>query len=132
MAVLVDESTRLLVQGITGKEGAFHTLRNKAYGTNVVAGVTPGKAGQAVDGIPVFDTVAEAVEATGADASLVFVPARFAADAIFEAADAGLVLVVCVTEGIPVMDMARVWNYLAGKPVTLIGPNCPGLISPGK
>src|SRR6058998_2678874 len=107
MAVLIDRSTRLLVQGITGKEGAFHTLRNKAYGTKVVAGVTPGKAGQSVDGIPVFDTVAEAVAETGANTSLIFVPARFAAEAIYEAADAALTLIVCITEGIPVMDMGR-------------------------
>jgi succinyl-CoA synthetase alpha subunit len=132
MAVLLDGDTRVLVQGITGKEGSFHALRNKGYGTQVVAGVTPGKAGQAVDGIPVFDTVAEAVEETGADASMVLVPARFAADAILEAADAGVALIVCITEGIPVMDMARVAGYLVGKPHVLIGPNCPGLISPGK
>ncbi len=132
MAVLLDGETRVLVQGITGKEGAFHTLRNKGYGTNVVAGVTPGKGGQDVEGIPVFDSVHEAVDETGADASLTFVPARFAADAILEAADAGLRLIVCITEGIPVLDMARVYNYLRGKDHVLIGPNCPGLISPGK
>jgi succinyl-CoA synthetase alpha subunit len=132
MAILIDQDTRLLVQGITGKEGAFHTLRNKAYGTNVVAGVTPAKGGESVDGIPVFDTVAEAAEQTGADAALVFVPARFAADAILEANAAGLALVVCVTEGIPVQDMARTVNYLAGDRTVLIGPNCPGLISPGR
>ena len=132
MAVLLDRDTRVLVQGITGKEGSFHALRNKGYGTQVVAGVTPGKGGQSVDGVRVFDTVAEAVEETGAEASLVFVPARFAADAVLEAADAGVGLIVCVTEGIPVMDMARVANYLAGKDHVLIGPNCPGLISPGK
>lgn len=132
MAILIDENTRLLVQGITGKEGAFHTLRDRAYGTNVVAGVTPGKGGDSVEGIPVFDTVAEASEATGANASLVFVPARFAADAILEAKAAGLPLVVCITEGIPVQDMARTVNYLGGDGTVLIGPNCPGLISPGK
>jgi succinyl-CoA synthetase alpha subunit len=132
MAILVDQDTRLLVQGITGKEGAFHTLRNKAYGTNVVAGVTPGKGGESVEGIPVFDTVAEATEATGANASLVFVPARFAADAILEAKASGLTLAVCITEGIPVQDMARTVNYLAADGTVLIGPNCPGLISPGK
>jgi succinyl-CoA synthetase alpha subunit len=132
VAVLLDRDTRVVVQGITGKEGSFHALRNKGYGTRVVAGVTPGKARQSVDGVPVFDTVAEAAEETGADASLVFVPARFAADAILEAADAGVRLIVCVTEGIPVMDMARVANYLAGKDHVLIGPNCPGLISPGR
>jgi succinyl-CoA synthetase alpha subunit len=132
MAVLVDKDTRLLVQGITGKEGAFHTLRNRSYGTNVVAGVTPGKGGESVEGIPVFDTVAEAAEATDANASLVFVPARFAADAILEAKAAGLELAVCITEGIPVQDMARTVNYLAADGTILIGPNCPGLISPGK
>jgi len=132
MAILLDRDTKVLVQGITGKEGAFHTLRNRSYGTNVVAGVTPGKGGQDVEGIPVFDSVKEAADATGADASLTFVPARFAADAILEAADAGLGLIVCITEGIPVLDMARVYNYLRGKDHVLVGPNCPGLISPGK
>ncbi len=132
MAILVDEGTRVVVQGITGKEGTFHALRNKAYGTQVVAGVTPGKAGQSVDGVPVFDTVAEAVEQTGANASLIFVPARFAADAIYEAALGGVSLIVCITEGVPVKDMATAVNYLAGKSSDLIGPNCPGLISPGK
>jgi succinyl-CoA synthetase alpha subunit len=132
MTVYLDRETRVVVQGITGKEGSFHALRNRSYGTQVVAGVTPGKAGQSVDGVPVFDTVAEAVEETGANASLIFVPARFAADAVFEAADAGVGLIVCITEGIPVMDMARVYNYLRGKEQVLIGPNCPGLISPGK
>jgi succinyl-CoA synthetase alpha subunit len=132
VAILLDRETKVVVQGITGKEGSFHALRNKGYGTRVVAGVTPGKAGRSVDGVPVFDTVTDAAAETGADASLVFVPARFAADAIFEAADAGVRLIVCVTEGIPVMDMALVYNYLLGKPHVLIGPNCPGLISPGK
>jgi succinyl-CoA synthetase alpha subunit len=132
MAILLDKDTRVLVQGITGKDGSFHTLRNRSYGTNVVAGVTPGKGGQDVDGIPVFDSVREAVDATGADASLTFVPARFAGDAILEAADAGVRLIVCITEGIPVLDMARVYSYLRGKGHVLIGPNCPGLISPGK
>jgi succinyl-CoA synthetase alpha subunit len=132
VAILLDRETKVVVQGITGKEGSFHALRNKGYGTRVVSGVTPGKAGLSVDGVPVFDTVADAAAETGADASLVFVPARFAADAIFEAADAGVGLIVCVTEGIPVMDMALVYNYLLGKPHVLIGPNCPGLISPGK
>jgi succinyl-CoA synthetase alpha subunit len=132
MAILLDGETRLIVQGITGKEGSFHALRNKGYGTQVVAGVTPGKAGRSVDGIPVFDTVAEAVDAEEADASLILVPARFAADAILEAADAGAKLIVCITEGIPVMDMARVASYLMGKPHVLIGPNSPGLISPGE
>jgi succinyl-CoA synthetase alpha subunit len=132
VAVLIDRDTRLVVQGVTGREGSFHTLRNKAYGTNVVAGVTPGKAGESVDGIPVFDTVMEAVQETGANTALVFVPARFAADAVLEAADAGVALAVCITEGIPVADMARVYNYLRGQDTRLIGPNCPGLISPGK
>jgi succinyl-CoA synthetase alpha subunit len=130
MAILVDESTRLVVQGITGKQGTFHTLRNRAYGTDVVAGVTPGKSGESVEGIPVFDTVADAVAQTGANASLIFVPARFAADAILEAAE--LALVVCITEGIPVQDMARVVNYLRDDGPVLVGPNCPGLVSPGK
>ncbi len=132
MSILVDETTRLVVQGITGKEGSFHSLRNRAYGTKVVAGVTPGKAGEQLDGIPVFDTVAEAVLRTGANTSLIFVPARFAAEAVLEAADAGLALIVCVTEGIPVQDIAAVVSYLSGKEPILVGPNCPGLISPGK
>ncbi len=132
MAVLIDQETKLVVQGITGREGSFHALRNKGYGTQVVAGVTPGRAGQSVDGVPVFNTVAEAVAESGANASLIFVPARFAADAVFEAVEAELALIVCITEGIPVMDMARVYNYLRGKVPVLIGPNCPGLISPGK
>ncbi len=132
MAVLVDETTRVVVSGITGREGTFHALRNREYGTQVVAGVTPGKAGQDVEGIPVFDTIGDAVEGTGANTSLIFVPARFATEAIYEAADAELRLVVCITEGIPVRDMARVASYLRGKPSTLVGPNCPGVISPGK
>jgi succinyl-CoA synthetase alpha subunit len=132
VAILIDEGTRLVVQGITGKEGSFHALRNKAYGTNLVAGVTPGKAGQSVEDVPVFDTVAEAVAETDANTALIFVPARFAADAILEAAAAGVALGVCITEGVPVQDMARAVNYLAGKDFVLIGPNCPGLISPGK
>jgi succinyl-CoA synthetase alpha subunit len=131
VAILVDEGTRVVVQGLTGKEGTFHALRNRAYGTSVVAGVTPGKGGGDVEGIPVFDTVAEAARDTGANVSLIFVPARFAADAVLEAADAGLPVIVCITEGIPVLDMARVENYLRGKGHVLIGPNCPGLISPG-
>jgi succinyl-CoA synthetase alpha subunit len=122
----------VVVHGITGKEGKFHTLRNRDYGTNVVAGMTPGKGGESVDGIPVFDTVAEAVDATAANTSLVFVPARAAAEAIQEAADAGIEVIVCVTEGIPVQDMARTASYLAGRGSVLVGPNCPGLISPGK
>lgn len=132
MAVLVDRETRVVVQGITGREGTFHSLRNRAYGTRVVAGVTPGKAGQAVEGIPVFDTVVDAVAATGADTSLIFVPPRFAPEAILEAADAGLRLSVCITEGIPVHDMARVASYLRGTGMRLVGPNCPGVISPGQ
>ncbi|HWO71141.1 MAG TPA: succinate--CoA ligase subunit alpha [Actinomycetota bacterium] len=132
MAVLVDRATRVVVQGITGREGTFHSLRNRAYGTQVVAGVTPGKAGQDVEGIPVFDTVVDAVLETGADTSLIFVPARFAPDAILEAADAGLRLAVCITEGIPVHDMARVASYLRGTGMRLVGPNCPGVISPGQ
>ncbi len=132
MAILVDEGTRVVVSGITGREGRFHALRNRAYGTQVVAGVTPGKAGQDVEGIPVFDTIVDAVEATGANTSLIFVPPRFATEAIYEAADAELALIVCITEGIPVRDMARVAGYLRGKPSTLVGPNCPGVISPGK
>jgi succinyl-CoA synthetase alpha subunit len=131
MAIFVDGTTKVVVSGITGREGTFHGLRNRAYGTQVVAGVTPGKAGQDVEGIPVFDTIADAVEATGANTSLIFVPARFAPEAIYEAADSELRVIVCITEGIPVRDMARVASYLRGKPSTLIGPNCPGVISPG-
>ena len=132
MSVLVGADTRLVVQGITGNEGTFHTLRNRAYGTQVVAGVTPGKAGQDVEGIPVFDTVAEAVRRAGANTAMVFVPPRFAAEAILEAADAGVELVVCITEGVPAKDMARVHSYLAVTGTTLVGPNCPGVISPGE
>ena len=132
MSVLVGADTKLLVQGITGSEGTFHTLRDRAYGTNVVAGVTPGKGGQEVEGIPVFDTVAEAMRATGANTSMIFVGPRFAAEAILEAADAGLDLVVCITEGIPVRDMAEVHAYLKGTSTVLVGPNCPGVISPGR
>ncbi len=134
MSILVDKNTRLLVQGITGNEGLFHTTQMVAYGTQVVAGVTPGKGGEWVlDGkIPVFDSVKMAVESTGANASVIFVPARFAPDAIFEAADAGIPLIVCITEGIPVQDMMRVRNYLDQKKVRLIGPNCPGLLTPGE
>ena len=132
MSILIDEQTRLLVQGITGREGSFHTLRDRAYGTQVVGGVTPGKAGGSVEGIPVFDTVAEAVQETGADTSLIFVPARFAADAVLEAATSGVDVIVCITEGIALQDMARAVAYLEGKDHVLIGPNCPGLISPGK
>jgi succinyl-CoA synthetase alpha subunit len=132
MAILVDENTRLLVQGITGREGTFHTQQAIAYGTKVVAGVTPGKGGSTVDGVPVFNTVQEAKEKTGANASVIFVPPAFAADAILEAADAELPLVVCITEGIPTLDMARVMRCLSGTETRLIGPNCPGIISPGK
>jgi succinyl-CoA synthetase alpha subunit len=131
VSILVGAETRLVVQGLTGKEGTFHTLRNRAYGTNVVAGVTPGKAGQDVEGIPVFDTVADAVRETGANTSMVFVPPRFAAEAILESADAGIDLVVSITEGIPVKDMAYVHSFLQGRGTTLVGPNCPGVISPG-
>jgi len=132
MAILIDERTKVVVAGLTGSEGTFHSLRNRAYGTQVVAGVTPGKGGQDVDGIPVFDTVDDAVAETGANASLVYVPARFAAEAIYEAADAEVDLIVCITEGIPVRDMAQVTSYLRGTSVALVGPNCPGVISPGR
>ena len=134
MSILVGKETRLLVQGITGREGLFHTQQMVAYGTQVVAGVTPGKGGEWVlDGkIPVFDTVKKAVEATGANTSVIFVPARFAPDAIYEAADAGIELIVCITEGIPVQDMMRARSYLDQKGVQLIGPNCPGLLTPGE
>ncbi len=133
MSILVNKDTRLLVQGITGSEGLFHTRQMVAYGTNVVAGVTPGKGGQWVDDkIPVFDSVKIAAEATGANTSVIFVPARFAADSIFEAADAGIPFIVCITEGIPVSDMMRVRNYIDQKGVRLLGPNCPGLLTPGE
>jgi succinyl-CoA synthetase alpha subunit len=133
MSILVGKDTRLLVQGITGREGTFHTRQMVAYGTNVVAGVTPGKGGQWMDQVPVFDTVQEAVDATGANTSIIYVPARFAPDAILEAADAGIGLIVCITEGIPVLDMVKVKAYLDTLPNTrLIGPNCPGLITPGE
>jgi succinyl-CoA synthetase alpha subunit len=132
MSVLVDENTRLLVQGITGREGTFHTQQAVAYGTKVVAGMTPGKGGSTHEGIPVFNTVREAKEATGANASVIFVPPPFAADAIMEAADAGMPLVVAITEGIPTLDMVNVSRFLAGTGTRLIGPNCPGIISPGK
>jgi succinyl-CoA synthetase alpha subunit len=132
MAILVDEGTKVVVAGITGSEGTFHSLRNRSYGTDVVAGVTPGKGGQDVEGIPVFDTVEDAVGAAAANTSLIFVPARFAAEAIYEAADAGIGVVVCITEGIPVRDMAQVGAYLRGTETVLVGPNCPGVISPGR
>lgn len=130
MSILVNKRTRLLVQGITGKEGSFHASACRDYGTQVVAGVTPGKGGTLTEGIPVFDTVEEAVAQSGADASMIFVPPRFAADAILEAADAGVGLIVCITEGIPVFDMVRVKRALEGRPTRLIGPNCPGVITP--
>jgi succinyl-CoA synthetase alpha subunit len=132
VAIIVDTSTRLVVQGITGREGTFHALRNKAYGTNVVAGTSPGKGGQDVDGIPVFDSVREAVRETRANTSLIFVPARFAADAMYEAVDAGIETVICITEGIPAHDMLRIYNYVRPRGITLVGPNCPGVLSPGK
>jgi len=131
VAVLVGNETRLVVQGLTGKEGTFHTRNSVSYGTTVVAGVTPGKGGQELDGIPVFDTVEQAVAATGANASVVFVPPPFAADAVMEAAAAGVPLVVCISEGIPTRDMVKVWTFLADRPTRLIGPNCPGIITPG-
>jgi len=132
MSIWVDNNTRLLVQGITGNEGKFHTLQCMDYGTHIVAGVTPGKGNQQVDGIPVFNTVWEAVAQTGADTSMIFVPPSFAADAILEAVDAGIGLIVCITEGIPAYDMLRVKSALAMSTSRLIGPNCPGIISPGK
>src|SRR5581483_2903368 len=132
MAIIVDSDTRLVVQGLTGSEGRFHGLRNRAYGTNVVAGVTPGKGGQDVDGIPVFDTVADAVAKAGANTTLIFVPARFAADAIYEAVDAGIQTVICITEHVPVHEMLRAYTYFRPKGITMIGPNCPGVLSPGK
>ncbi|ABK17389.1 succinate--CoA ligase subunit alpha [Syntrophobacter fumaroxidans] len=132
MSIWVDKNTRLLVQGITGREGQFHTINCKAYGTNVVAGVTPGKGGQAVEGIPVFNTVAKAVKETKANAAMVFVPPPFCADAILEAIEAGIPLIVAITEGIPVMDMMKVKNYLKSSKSRLIGPNCPGIITPGQ
>ena len=131
MAVIATADTRLVVQGITGREGAFHALRNRAYGTQVVAGVTPGKAGEDVEGIPVFDSVADAVDKAGANTSLVVVPPRFAADAILEAADAGVGQIVCITEGIPAHDMLEVYHYVRPRGIRLLGPNCPGALSPG-
>ena len=133
MAVLIDKSTRLLVQGLTGREGTFHAKQAAAYGTTVVGGVTPGKGGTTHEGWPIFDTVREAVEKTGANASVIFVPPPFAADAVMEAADAGIGVVVCITEGIPTLDMMRAMTFLKAHPATrLIGPNCPGVISAGK
>ena len=132
MAIIVDTDTRLVVQGLTGSEGRFHGLRNRAYGTQVVAGVTPGKGGQDVEGIPVYDTVAEAVTEQAANTALVFVPARFAADAVYEAVDAGVHTGVCITEHVPAHDMLALYAYVRAKGVTLVGPNCPGVLSPGK
>jgi succinyl-CoA synthetase alpha subunit len=132
MAIVVDKTTRLVVQGLTGREGSFHGLRNRKYGTQVVAGVTPGKGGQDVEGIPVFDTVDEAVREAGANTTMVFVPARFAGDAIYEAVAAGIATVICIAEGLPAHEMLRVYNYIRPKGVTMLGPNCPGALSPGK
>ncbi len=132
MAILIDEQTRLVVQGLTGEQGRFHSLRNREAGTRIVAGVTPGKGGQDVEAIPIYETVMEAVAEAGANTAVIYVPARFAAEAILEAADSGVDLVVCVTEGIPVADMARVAAHIEGRGTVLVGPNCPGLISPGK
>ena len=132
MSILVDGNTRLVVQGVTGREGQFHTLRNRAYGTNVVAGVTPGKEGQDVEGIPVYNTVRDAVEATDANTAMVFVPPRFATDAIYESLESGVDLVICITEGIPAHDMLGIYTHLRRGNQVLIGPNCPGIISPGR
>ncbi len=132
MAVLIDKSTRLLVQGLTGREGTFHAKQAAAYGTVVVGGVTPGKGGRTHEGWPVFNTVHDAVKATGANASVIFVPPAFAADAVMEAADAGLALAVCITEGVPTLDMMKAFTFLKDRSMRLVGPNCPGLISPGK
>lgn len=132
MSIFVNKETKLLVQGITGREGQFHTRQCMAYGTQVVAGVTPGKGGQEMDGVPVFNTVREAVAKTGANTSMIFVPPAFCADAIMEAVDGGVELVVAITEGVPVMDMLKVKNFMAGKSCRLIGPNCPGIITPGE
>ena len=132
MAIIVDRDTRLVVQGLTGREGSFHGLRNRAYGTQLVAGVTPGKGGTDVEGVPVFNTVADAVDETGANTTMVFVPARFAGDAIYEAVDAGISTVICIAEGLPAHDMLRIYTYIRRRGVTMIGPNCPGALSPGK
>jgi len=132
MSVLVDQNTKVIVQGLTGKEGTFHARACAAYGTKIVGGVTPGKGGTTHEGFPVFNTVQEAVDKTGADASMIFVPPAFAGDAVMEAADAEIELIVCITEGVPTLDMLRVWNYLQDRRARLIGPNCPGIISPGK
>ena len=132
MAIIVDQGTKLVVQGLTGSEGSFHGLRNKRYGTQVVAGVTPGKGGRDVEGIPAFDTVADAGSETGANTTMVFVPAPFAADAIYEAVDAGIETVICIAEGLPAHEMLRIYTYIRPKGVTMLGPNCPGALSPGK
>ena len=132
MSVLIDKHSKVLVQGVTGRDGSFHAFKMRSYGTNIVGGTSPGKGGQNVEGIPVFNTVAEAVEKTGADTSIIFVPAPFAKDAMFEAADAGIKLIVCITEGVPVMDAVAAQHYIKLKGARLVGPNCPGLISPDK
>src|ERR1700741_3250743 len=132
MAIIVDRDTRLVVQGLTGREGSFHGLRNRAYGTQLVAGVTPGKGGTDVEGVPVFNTVADAVEEAGANTTMVFVPARFAADAIYEGVDAGIATVICIAEGLPAHEMLRIYNYIRPRGITMLGPNCPGALSPGK
>ncbi len=132
MSIFVDKKSKVIVQGITGRDGSFHTRQMLEYGTKVVGGVTPGKGGQKLDGVPIFNTVADAVQKTKANTSIIFVPVAFAADAILEAAEAGIKLIVCITEGVPANDMTRVYNYLKNKDVRLIGPNCPGIISPGK
>ncbi len=132
MSVLIDKNSKVLVQGVTGRDGSFHALKMRSYGTNIVGGTSPGKGGQNVEGIPVFNTVAEAVEKTGADTSIIFVPAPFAKDAMFEAADAGIKLIICITEGVPVMDAVAAQHYIKLKGARLVGPNCPGLISPDK
>ncbi len=131
MSILIDRNTKVVVQGITGRDGAFHTKQMLGYGTKIVAGVTPGKAGQTVEGVPVFDSVQEAKAATGANTAVIYVPSKFAVDAIYEAVDAGMVLVVCISEGVPAMDMLQIYNYLKGKDTRLVGPNTPGLITPG-
>nr|MBA2430316.1 succinate--CoA ligase subunit alpha [Thermoleophilaceae bacterium] len=132
MSILVGPETRLMVSGLTGREGSFHGLNNRRYGTDLVAGVTPGKGGQDVEGVPIYDTARAAVAETGANTSMIFVPPRFAADAIFEAADAGVELIICISEGIPAHDMLRVYTHLRRGSTRLIGPNCPGVLSPGK
>ncbi|HEX2076267.1 MAG TPA: succinate--CoA ligase subunit alpha [Longimicrobium sp.] len=132
MSIFIDQSTKLIVQGITGRDGSFHTRQMMEYGTKVVAGVTPGKGGQTFEGVPIFNTVSEAVQATGANSSVIYVPPAFAADAMFEAADAGVGFIVCITEGVPVLDMTRVYPYVKEKGARLLGPNCPGLLSAGR